>query len=322
MTSPAGCSRCCRRASTRIAVRDAGLRGRARRAGARVAATTRSSPRCSGCSTAEQLTPEQTVFVSGIGCSSRFPHYLQDLRLPRHPRPRAAGGHRHQAAPPRAQRLRGDGRRRLHLDRRRPLDPRAALQRGHDRADARQRDLRADQEPDLADHAAGLPSNTQPHGSYLPAAQPDRGRAGRDQRLVRGPDRRVGARAHVRDAAGGLPAPRASASCASSSAARSIRAAIFQSAVQDPARIAAAGARRRRGRPGTGRRSTSAGGSTTRTISTRRAAWPSATESHPARGASSRTHRGPATTRPAGCRRSTADERVALLDAEFDRYAV
>ena len=27
--------------------------------------------------TAEQLTPEQTVFVSGIGCSSRFPHYLK-----------------------------------------------------------------------------------------------------------------------------------------------------------------------------------------------------------------------------------------------------
>jgi len=26
--------------------------------------------------TAEQLVPEQTVFVSGIGCSSRFPHYL------------------------------------------------------------------------------------------------------------------------------------------------------------------------------------------------------------------------------------------------------
>lgn len=26
--------------------------------------------------TSEQLTPEQTVFVSGIGCSSRFPHYL------------------------------------------------------------------------------------------------------------------------------------------------------------------------------------------------------------------------------------------------------
>ena len=26
---------------------------------------------------AEQLTPEQTMFVSGIGCSSRFPHYLR-----------------------------------------------------------------------------------------------------------------------------------------------------------------------------------------------------------------------------------------------------
>jgi 2-oxoglutarate/2-oxoacid ferredoxin oxidoreductase subunit beta len=27
--------------------------------------------------TAEQLKPEQTVFVSGIGCSSRFPHYMK-----------------------------------------------------------------------------------------------------------------------------------------------------------------------------------------------------------------------------------------------------
>jgi 2-oxoglutarate/2-oxoacid ferredoxin oxidoreductase subunit beta len=27
--------------------------------------------------TAEQLVPEQTVFVSGIGCSSRFPHYVK-----------------------------------------------------------------------------------------------------------------------------------------------------------------------------------------------------------------------------------------------------
>src|SRR5512142_3470232 len=26
---------------------------------------------------AEQLAPERTVFVSGIGCSSRFPHYLK-----------------------------------------------------------------------------------------------------------------------------------------------------------------------------------------------------------------------------------------------------
>ncbi|MBI2218985.1 MAG: hypothetical protein HYU51_16995 [Candidatus Rokubacteria bacterium] len=26
---------------------------------------------------AEQMPPERTVFVSGIGCSSRFPHYLK-----------------------------------------------------------------------------------------------------------------------------------------------------------------------------------------------------------------------------------------------------
>jgi 2-oxoglutarate/2-oxoacid ferredoxin oxidoreductase subunit beta len=26
---------------------------------------------------AEQLQPEKTVFVSGIGCSSRFPHYMK-----------------------------------------------------------------------------------------------------------------------------------------------------------------------------------------------------------------------------------------------------
>ena len=25
----------------------------------------------------EQLAPEKTVFVSGIGCSSRFPHYMK-----------------------------------------------------------------------------------------------------------------------------------------------------------------------------------------------------------------------------------------------------
>ena len=37
----------------------------------------RSSRRSQKLLAAEQLTPEQTVFVSGIGCSSRFPHYLK-----------------------------------------------------------------------------------------------------------------------------------------------------------------------------------------------------------------------------------------------------
>ncbi len=32
---------------------------------------------------------ENTVFISGIGCSSRFPVLHEHLRLPHHPRPRA-----------------------------------------------------------------------------------------------------------------------------------------------------------------------------------------------------------------------------------------
>ena len=30
----------------------------------------------------EGLAPERTVFVSGIGCSSRFPHYMDDVQYP------------------------------------------------------------------------------------------------------------------------------------------------------------------------------------------------------------------------------------------------
>ena len=47
------------------------------RAGAAAAATTRSWPRCSGCAATKNLAPENTVFVSGIGCSSRLPHYMK-----------------------------------------------------------------------------------------------------------------------------------------------------------------------------------------------------------------------------------------------------
>ena len=37
----------------------------------------------------EELAPEKTVFVSGIGCSSRLPALHEDVRLSRHPWPRA-----------------------------------------------------------------------------------------------------------------------------------------------------------------------------------------------------------------------------------------
>ena len=36
----------------------------------------------------EDLAPERTVFVSGIGCSTPLPALHEDLRLPRDPRPR------------------------------------------------------------------------------------------------------------------------------------------------------------------------------------------------------------------------------------------
>jgi len=46
-------------------------------AGAAAAATTPSSLPCNGLCRDEKLRPEKTVFVSGIGCSSRFPHYMK-----------------------------------------------------------------------------------------------------------------------------------------------------------------------------------------------------------------------------------------------------
>jgi 2-oxoglutarate/2-oxoacid ferredoxin oxidoreductase subunit beta len=137
---------------------------------------------------AEQLQPEQTVFVSGIGCSSRFPHYMKTYGFHGiHGRalPVATGV---KLQPSGARSLRGDGRRRLLLHRRRALAARHALQHGHGGPDAGQQHLRADQEPDLADHAAGLPEQHAAAGQLAAAAEPARGDAGDHQRLLRGAD--------------------------------------------------------------------------------------------------------------------------------------
>jgi hypothetical protein len=67
---------------------------------------------------------EKIVFVSGIGCSSRFPYYMNTVRLPQHSRPRAGDCHRHQVCEPRSQRLGDYGRRRRVVDRWEPLHPR------------------------------------------------------------------------------------------------------------------------------------------------------------------------------------------------------
>ena len=55
--------------------------------------------------------PANTVFVSGIGCSSRFPVLRRKLRLPHDPRPRAGFCHWHQAGQPGPRRVDGDRRR-------------------------------------------------------------------------------------------------------------------------------------------------------------------------------------------------------------------
>ena len=98
--------------------------------------------------------PAKTVFVSGIGCSSRFPYYMDDLRLPHHPRPRAGGRDRRQARQSRARRLDRHRRRRRPVDRRQPPAARAAPQRRPADPAVQQRDLRPDQGPVLADLAA------------------------------------------------------------------------------------------------------------------------------------------------------------------------
>jgi hypothetical protein len=64
------------RRSTTTRVRPPRLRGRARPLVPRVRRP-RGAHRHAALLAAEQLQPENTVFVSGIGCSSRFPHYLK-----------------------------------------------------------------------------------------------------------------------------------------------------------------------------------------------------------------------------------------------------
>ena len=89
----------------------------------------------------------------------------EDLRLPRHPRPRAAGRRGRQDGAAGPQRVRQHRRRRLLQHRRGALDPRHPLQHEHDRDAARQSDLRSDQDAGLADLAEG--NEEQHHAARL-----------------------------------------------------------------------------------------------------------------------------------------------------------
>ena len=94
---------------------------------------------------------ENTVFVSGIGCSSPLPLLHEHLRLALDPRSGAGDRHRPRRHPPRSRRLGRHRRRRRAFHRRQPPRPRPSPQReSHDPA-VQQPDLRADQGPVLAD---------------------------------------------------------------------------------------------------------------------------------------------------------------------------
>jgi 2-oxoglutarate ferredoxin oxidoreductase subunit beta len=140
----------------------------------------------------EQLPPEQTVFVSGIGCSSRFPHYLSTYGF--------HGLHGRALPVATGVRVRGHGRRRLLLDRWRALAAHDPLQPQHHGHHARQRGLWSHQEPDLAHQPAGAEElHTAARG--VPAGhEPDRHYAGHQERLVRGADGGLAAGSHLRDA--------------------------------------------------------------------------------------------------------------------------
>ncbi len=97
---------------------------------------------------------EKMVFVSGIGCSSRFPYYMNTYGFHTiHGRaPTFATGLK--AGPARPAGLGHHRRRRRPVDRRQPPDPRHPPQRRPQDPPLQQRDLRPDQGPVFADLAA------------------------------------------------------------------------------------------------------------------------------------------------------------------------
>jgi 2-oxoglutarate ferredoxin oxidoreductase subunit beta len=96
----------------------------------------------------------EIVFVSGIGCSSRFPYYMNTYGFHTiHGRaPAFATGIKSRT---RSFRLARDRRRRRALDRREPPRAHPAPERGHQDPDVQQPDLRLDEGPVLADLARG-----------------------------------------------------------------------------------------------------------------------------------------------------------------------
>ena len=152
----------------------------------RAAATTPSSPRCRASCPSSGCKRENIVFVSGIGCSSRFPYYLDTYGMHSiHGRaPAIATGLAVVAARPVG--VGRHRRRRRAVDRRQPPDPRAAAQRQpHDPA-VQQPDLRPDQGPVLPHVRGRQDHQVDADGVGRPPVQPGLARA-RRRGDVRGP---------------------------------------------------------------------------------------------------------------------------------------
>ncbi len=137
-----------------------------------------------------------------------LPALHEDLRVPRHPRPRVPARRGRQDGAPGPERVREHRRRRLLLDRGRALDPRDPVQHEPDGDPARQPDLRADQEAGVADLADRHQEQHDAPWQRARSAQPADGHARRPERLVRGAGRRLDAGDAVRHHLQGVPPPR------------------------------------------------------------------------------------------------------------------
>ena len=148
------------------------------------------------------LPREKMVFISGIGCSSRFPYYMNTYGFHTiHGRaPTFATGLK--VGPARPDGLGHHRRRRRPVDRRQPPDPRHPPQRRPEDRPVQQRDLRPDQGPVFADLAHR-------HAHQVEPARLDRQSAAaavaghRRRGDLRGPHRRRRHQSPDRDAAAG-----------------------------------------------------------------------------------------------------------------------
>jgi hypothetical protein len=151
------------------------------------------------------LAKENIVFVSGIGCSSRFPYYMNTYGMHSiHGRaPAIATGLAVLQAG--LERLGGHGRRRRPLHRRQPPDPRPAPQRQPEDPPLQQPDLRPDEGPVLADLRGRQDHEVDADGLAGRPLQPG---VARDRRggVLRRPHHRLGPQTpHAGPARGGRP---------------------------------------------------------------------------------------------------------------------